>query len=142
MDYKTEHPPTIHRRSAASRRKLRRCVPILGQLEVRGLLSAVAAPVIHAPTANLGPHVAEIAAADAQLARHEALIATRDAHAATAVHFPGGSVHVNRHGTHVTFPGGSVRAGRLGVIVEFPGGYVISRLGHTIVKFPGGFINI
>jgi hypothetical protein len=142
MGHKTEHAVTVHNGSAAKRRKERRCVPVVAKLEDRSLLSTFGAPVAYGAAMNVGPRVAEIAAANAHLAHQEALLAAREARAAYAIHFPGGSVHIKRHGTHVTFPGGSVRAGRFGAVVTFPGGFVIAGFGHTVVKFPGGFINI
>jgi len=141
MDRKTEHDETMNNSSSTRGRIKRKCVPVVARLEDRGLLSAIGAEVasaMHLPV-TVGPQIAEVDSATARFARREALAAARGA---WVIHFPGGSVRTNRHGTHVTFPGGSVRANRHGAIVTFPGGFVISGLGHTVVRFPGGFIDI
>lgn len=145
-----EHSEMVNRKSGATRRNKRRCVPVVSKLEDRGLLSAVGADVAAAavarPTLVAAPQVAEGHSATAQLARRDALVAARHeapaARFARVIRFPGGEVVINRTGTHVVFPGGSVRAGRNGAVVTFPGGYVISGFGHTIVRYPGGFIDI
>jgi hypothetical protein len=142
VEDKREHAQTLSRRSSPLRRIRRSCVPVVAKLEDRGLLSAIGGQVaaaLHGPIRNAGPLIADVEPMTGQLARREAQVKARDA---LVIQFPGGSVKINRGGTHVSFPGGFVHANRHGTVVTFPGGYVIAGFGHTIVRFPGGFINI
>ncbi len=146
MGLKMEHIGTLTSVSGSKRRNQRQCLPVVAKLEDRGLLSAVGAGVaaevassLERAALNVSAQIAEVHSVSGPLARRSALVATRDAE---VIHFPGGSVTINRTGTHVIFPGGSVHASRHGAIVTFPGGYVVSRFGHTVVRFPGGIINI
>jgi hypothetical protein len=116
----------------------RRCVPIVGRLEDRGLLSAVGAELAHVAAVSLhSPHLAEVHSIANPIAQREV-----KAHPSWTIHFPGGSVSISPGHTHVKFPGGSVHASRHGAIVTFPGGYVVAGFGHTVVRFPGGSITV
>ena len=112
----------LDRDSAATRNNRRRCLPRLVALEDRKLLSGVgselahAASSVHGPVLNNGTHAAEIRVVTNPVIRGQraAIVAAR------TIRFPGGSVTINRHGTHVIFPGGSVARGSLRGESAFP----------------------
>jgi len=96
---------------------------------------------LHGPILSQSAHAAEVHSVTDQVARGERA-ASVAARRFRTIHYPGGSVTVNRWGTHVIFPGGSVRAGRFGAIVHFPGGSVLAGFGRTVINFPGGSITV
>ncbi len=144
MFAKKQHVATVQDRSGTEMKNRRRWIPSVVTLEDRSLLSAdganlaAAAVNLHAPSLNQNAHTAEVHSVANQVARAERAAAPL----IRTIHFPGGSVTINRKGTHVTFPGGSVRAGRFGAIVHFPGGSVVAGFGRTVVHFPGGSITV
>jgi hypothetical protein len=139
MFAKKEHRARAHGESDTKRSKGRRCVPGVVTLEDRSLLSTAGALSLQFPILNHSPHAAEVHRMTNPTAHGQraGIVAARSFR---TIHFPGGSVTVNRHGTHVIFPGGSVHAGRHGTIVTFPGGYVVAGFGGVVVRFPGGSI--
>jgi hypothetical protein len=147
MFTKKEHLAAAHRRSDTNKSNRRRCLPGVVTLEERGLLSAAGAALapaavsLHAPILNQSPLAAEVHPVTNRVARGERaeVVAARGFR---TIHYPGGSVTINRTGTHVIFPGGSVHVNRHGTIVTFPGGFVVAGFGVVVVSFPGGSITV
>jgi len=129
----------------STRSKARRCVPVVGALEDRSLLSGAAlapgAAGLHGPILNHSPLAAEVRHLTNPIPQGEraAIVGARPLR---TIRYPGGSVTVNRHGVHVKYPGGSVHVNRHGTIVTFPGGFVVAGFGGVVVRFPGGSVII
>ncbi|MGO9915440.1 MAG: hypothetical protein ACLQIB_12100 [Isosphaeraceae bacterium] len=125
--------------------KGRRCLPVVGTLEDRSLLSvagaaiAPAAASLHGPILNHTPIAAEVHRLAKPVAQGEraGIVGARPL---GTIRYPGGSVTINRHGVHVKYPGGSVHVNRHGTIVTFPGGSVVAGFGGVVVRFPGGSV--